>query len=100
MEKAKCFAKSNAFITLKDHKYDFSNNPKCRVINPTKPELGKVSKSIIKKQNKIVREQIKVNQWHNTLAIINCFTKIEDKVNGIFIQFDIEECYPSISREL
>ena len=41
-EKVEYLAKSTAFITLKDHKEDFSNNPKCRLINPAKPELGKV----------------------------------------------------------
>ena len=27
-----------AFLTLKDHKEDFQENPKVRLINPTKPE--------------------------------------------------------------
>ena len=30
----------NAFLTLKDHKKDFYANTKCRLINPTKSELG------------------------------------------------------------
>ena len=30
-----------AFITLKDHKVNFENNKKCRLINPTKSEIGK-----------------------------------------------------------
>ena len=28
-EKADCLAKSNAFISLKDHKPNFGSNPKC-----------------------------------------------------------------------
>ena len=39
-------APKESFITLKDHKDNFQNNPTCRLINPTKPELGKVSKQI------------------------------------------------------
>ena len=35
---------NQAYNTIKDHKDDFRNNPKCRQINPCKPELGKVSK--------------------------------------------------------
>ena len=33
-----------AYVTLKDHKDNFNNNPKCRLINPRKPEIGKISK--------------------------------------------------------
>ena len=28
-ETVDCFSKSNAFITLKDHKQNFQSNPKC-----------------------------------------------------------------------
>ena len=38
-----------AFITLKDHKPNFVTNPKCRLINPTKSNLGKVSKHILRR---------------------------------------------------
>ena len=38
-----------AVITIKDHKENFTNNAKCRLINPTKPEIGKVSKNIVDK---------------------------------------------------
>ena len=37
-------AKRESFITLKDHKPNFRNKPTCRLINPCKPELGRVSK--------------------------------------------------------
>ena len=39
-------AEKPAFITLKDHKDNFLNNPSCRLINPAKSNLGKVSKII------------------------------------------------------
>ncbi|PFX13873.1 Fibrillin-1 [Stylophora pistillata] len=39
-------ANKDAFITLKDHKPNFTNKPTCRLINPTKSEIGKVSKDI------------------------------------------------------
>ena len=35
-------AKREAFITLKDRKDNVRNKPTCRLINPCKPELGKV----------------------------------------------------------
>ena len=32
-----------SFVTLKDHKPNFVNNPKCRLLNPTKSNLGRIS---------------------------------------------------------
>ena len=36
-----------AFITIKDHKENLENNMKCRLINPTKTEIGRVSKYML-----------------------------------------------------
>ena len=36
-----------AFITLKDHKPNFQDHPSCRLINPSKPEIGVISKHIL-----------------------------------------------------
>ena len=38
-----------SFITIKDHKEDFNVNPKYRLLNPAKSNLGKVSKSILER---------------------------------------------------
>ena len=43
--------KREAFISLKDHKENFENNPKCRLINPAKSDSGKISKLILDKIN-------------------------------------------------
>ena len=51
-------AKREAFVTLKDRKPSFKNNPSCTLINPSKPKLGRISKKIGKK---IVLD-IKINQ--------------------------------------
>ena len=93
-------AKNVSFITLKDHKENFENNPKCRLINPAKIELGKVSKHILEKINKSIREATKVNQWHNSDDVIKWFDNIPNKSKCTFLQFDIEEFYPSISKDL
>ena len=37
----------NAFVTLKDHKPDFQTKPSVRLINPTKPEIGKIAMQIL-----------------------------------------------------
>ena len=70
------------------------------LINPAKSELGKVSKIIIEKINSKVREASFVNQWKNTNDVINWFNNIDDKSHSSFLQFDIEEFYPSISKDL
>ena len=42
-EKADCLAKSNAFISLKDHKPKFSSNSKCfSILTLTKTKFGKL----------------------------------------------------------
>ena len=92
--------KRQPFITIKDHKENYQNNPSCRLINPSKPELGKISKQITAKINSIVREKTGFKQWQNTGAVINWFKKIENKKNQRFIQFDVVNFYPSISNEL
>ena len=99
-EKVECLAKPYAFITLKDPKENFTSNPKCRLINPAKSELGKVSTVLLNNINRKVRDSSKVDQWHITDEVIEWFENIEYKKSCIFVQFDIEEFYPSISRSL
>ena len=66
-------AKRMAFITLKDHKENLRNKPTYRLINPCKPELGKVSKQIVEKIVHNIRTKTNTNQWKNTNDVINWF---------------------------
>jgi hypothetical protein len=93
-------AKSNAFVTLKDHKPNFSNQPTCRLINPSKSEIGIISKSILERINGKIVAATKSNQWKNTASVINWYMNIPNKSKHAFICFDIIEFYPSISEEL
>ena len=93
-------SKTNAFISLKDHKPDFENNPKCRLINPAKSQLGKVSKAILDNINNDIRSQTQMNQWRNTDDAISWFKSIDDKHLKSFISFDIVDFYPSITEDL
>ena len=92
--------KSQAYITVKDHKEDFPANPKFRLINPSKTDIGKVSKVILDKINTSLLEKIKVNQWKSSKAVINWFKDIRDKHRCSFIKFDVDNFYPSITLEL
>lgn len=94
-----CIAKTPAYITLKDHKENFDNNPSCRLINPSKNELGKISKSILERVNKQLMNELNVNQWKNTSDVITWFKNLTQKHKCKFIQLDIKEFYPSISQE-
>ena len=85
---------------MKDHKPNFQNSPSCRLINPTKSEIGKISKQILEKIVSTVREKTKFNQWKNTQSVINWFKNIVNKKRFSFIQFDICSFYPSITEEL
>ena len=93
-------AKQQAFITLKDHKDNFANHPTCRLINPAKGELGKVSKQILDNINSKIRKTTKLNQWKSTSDVTNWFTNIPNKQKHSFASFDIDSFYPSITESL
>ena len=92
--------KREAFISLKDHKENFENNPKCRLINPAKSESGKLSKVILDKFNSNLRQKLNSNQCRNTQQVITWFGNINDKDRHSFIPFDIVDFYASISEKI
>ena len=91
---------SECFVTIKDHKSDFPNHIKCRLLNPYKVELGKVSHQILKNAVNVIRKQSHLNQWGNTYECIEWFKKIPQNERHSFIVFDIVSFYPSISDSL
>ena len=93
-------ANRECFISLKDHKENFKNNPKCRLINPTKCELGKVSHQILSKKLEVIRGKSKLNQWKNVYSVIGWFKQLKNKKNLSFFVFDVINYYPSITLEL
>ena len=70
---------NDAFITLKDHKQNFKNDPKCRLINPTKSDLGKASRIMLQKINDEIHSKTDLLQWRNTNKAIEWFNKIQEK---------------------
>ena len=74
-------ANQQSFITLKGHKDNFQNNPTCRLINPTKSEMGLFSKQILERVNNDIRNILNVNQWRNTTAVIEWFKTSKIKIN-------------------
>ena len=99
-DRIKSTARQQAFISLKDHKEKFQNNPKCRLLNPAKNNLGLISKQMQDRINSCVRSQTNVNQWRNTRSVIDWFSAIKDKSQCTFLIFDILDFYPSVSEAL
>ena len=70
--------KHEVYITAKDRKESFPQNPSFRLINPSKSDIGKVSKTILDRMNKEITSSIQVNQWKNFSAVIKWFRNIEN----------------------
>ena len=92
--------KREAHITVKDHKDDFRNNPKCRLINPTKPELGIVSKKILRAKIEIIKAKSGLVSLKDSNDLKYWFSNIHQKHAHTFIQWDFEKYYPSITKPL
>ena len=69
-DRMEVLAKSQAFVTLKDHKENFATKLPCRLINPAKPEMGIVSKKILDGIICTLREKVCTNLWKNTASVI------------------------------
>ena len=69
----------NVFITWKGHKPNFQNKPTCRLINPTKSEIGIVSKEILQRINAKTVAATNLNQWKNTNAVLTWFKNVPNK---------------------
>ena len=82
-------ARTPLFVTLKDYKGNFRFNPTCCLINPSKNELGKVSKQLVKKINSDIVGKLQFNRWHNTDVVLKWFSNITGKSNWSFNQFGI-----------
>ena len=87
-------------IRPKDHKENFRNNTKCRLINSSKSDISLISKKYLGKIISEVKEKTGANQWWNSFTVINWFINLGNKNKLKFIKFNTAEFYPSISEEL
>ena len=93
-------ARKGAYVTIKDHKDGFPNNVKCRLINPAKSNIGLLSKNILRRVNADIREKCKLQQWRSTNQALEWFNALPNKTRHVFMQLDIVDFYPSISKSL
>ena len=91
---------TEAYMTKKDHKESFSNKIPCRLINPSKSSVGKISEVILDKINNNIQKETPTNLWKDTSSVIEMFGNIREKERSSFMVFDIESFYPSIAELL
>ena len=99
LEKIEIKGTGNSFITLKDHKENFINHLMTRLINPSKNEIGRISKILDQINTKLVSE-LSINEWKNMISVIKWFKNINNKRLCKFLQFDITDFYQSIKETL
>ena len=61
-------AKCQCFVTIKDHKDDLRVNTKYRLLNPTKSELGTISKHILQQISSNIRTVLNVNKMAESIV--------------------------------
>ena len=88
-----------AFLTVKDQKEGFPHTLSFRLINPSKPDFGKISQSLLDTINANILKQTNINQWKKS-QVITSFKNIKSKKTSSFVNFDVENFYPSISIDL
>ena len=98
-DRVETFQSNPAYILLKDHKSNFHAKSSCRLINPAKSQIGRISKTILDRIIADLRKNLAVNQWKNTNEVLSWF---EDKrtPKSVFLQFDVVGFYPNIREEL
>ena len=78
---------TEAFLPIKDHKEGFPHTLSFCLINPSKSDIGKISKSLFDTIKENILKQTNVNQLKNTSQIINWFKNIKSQKNFIFCEF-------------
>ena len=99
-DRVEMHGENSAYVTLKDHKGNFQEVPKCRLINPAKSQIGKISKQLLEQLNTDIRNKSGLQQWRSTDDALRWFKNVERRQGSNFLQLDISEFYPSINSDL
>ena len=82
--------KNEAYVAIKNQKEGFPDKISCRLVNPSKTDIGKTRKQILDRVNNIILEKNKVNQWKNTSSVIEWYRNIKPKDQCSFVVFYIK----------
>ena len=99
-ERIDAMPESESFITYKDHKINFPARKEVRLLNPSKSNIGKISKKILDAINSTLRQKTSFNQWKSTNECIQWFSNLPEKQSLKFIKLDIQNFYPEIGLKL
>ena len=80
-DKMKCHSNNHAYITFKDHKENSKSNIRSRLINPSKSEVGLVSKCYLSNIIADASKETNINQWRNTSMVHDWCKIIANKQN-------------------
>ena len=98
-ERVEKMQKTETFLTIKDYKEGFPHTLSFRLINPSRSDIGKTSKSLLDTINGNVLKQTNVNQLKNAWQV-TWFKNIKSKKLSSVVNFDFENFYPSILIDL
>ena len=93
-------SKAQAYPLVKDHKKDWPSVVSVRLINPSKSDMGKVSKHILQRIVKTVKSRTGAKLWQDSKETITWFKQLKNKDKLTFLQFDIVSYYPTINEKL
>ena len=99
-DRIEVFQEAKPFVNLKDTKPNFRQKPTARLINPSKTNIGHISKELLDEINRELLRKTDLLQFKSTKDTLNWFKNIEEKSSFTFIQFDVQAMYPSISEKL
>ena len=72
-------ARSPAYITLKDHKENFSSKATCRLINPAKSEIGKMQQKYNRKNKFIATRKIEISTMEEHQCSYKMFQRYQQQ---------------------
>ena len=99
-DRMEVYTDANANFLVKDHKENWPSKVSVRLINPSKTDLGRVSKQLLQELNLNLNQVIQQNQWRNSASVLDWFENLKDKKLSTFVKFDVVSFYPSITMEL
>ena len=90
------------YVTIKDRKDEFLNKIPCRLINPSKSSIGKISKAILDTNNKNAVRSTEINQRKNTSNVIDWYAHTTCKNTALFVWFEnlFFQFFPSLTSDL
>ena len=99
-ERIDALQEGEGFISYKDHKPNFPGRKEVRLLNPSKTNMGAISKHFLDRINVALRHKTNLNQWKSTNDCVKWFENIPNKRDFKFCKLDIQQFYPSIGQDL